>query len=81
MPVLIGMDAAEDLAGTRKLLDDATELSDDLADGIRDGAAEAEVRTRLSRLKASYERLLEKVPGWPRREPLQPSPRPGARRG
>lgn len=81
MPVLIGMDAAEDLPETRKLLDDATELSDDLADGIRDGAAEAEVRTRLSRLKVSYERLLEKVPGWPRRGPLRPSPRPGARRG
>ena len=52
----------------RQLLESAAELSDDLADSIRDGDQSLDLK-HLSDLELTYGRLTAMVDGWPRVEP------------
>ena len=69
-PILAGMDRRGDIDEIRRLVREIEELSDDVADSIRDTTRIGEdpelvVPHHFSRLKESYEQLKAKVPGWP----------------
>ena len=69
-PVLAGMDRRADIDEIRRLVREIEDLSDDLADSIRDTTKIGEDPELVAphhflRLKKSYEQLKQKVPSWP----------------